>query len=285
MTAVKQMKLHPQIGPGQLDFALAASAANGFITEICMWFALGRGDWLPTATWVALLGVLKVPDASARTALHRMAKAGFLKRSKRGSRLGYAISPSWGELFDRWGRVEEDIDASVDGWALVMFNVPEAQRRDRHVLRSLLRSIGFASLGNGVWIASVARLPAAKLSVEASGLGEYVDVFTAEYEGLAKPLELVRRCWDIDAISASYRHFIRDTRRRLKHGPIPAPRVFTDIVLTNSRWRGISATDPGLPPGVLPPTWPRADAKRVRSELFKRFLEPAREYVDALASP
>jgi phenylacetic acid degradation operon negative regulatory protein len=266
---------------GTLDFAIPSTHVNGLMHDICMWFVYERGNWLSTATWVSLFDVLDVPSANVRTALHRMTKAGYLDRSQRDSRPGYAMSQTYIEYFMRSAGGFTEVEESHDRWALVTFNVPEGQRADRHAIRSMLRRNGFAPLGNAVWIAAAARLSDIQFLLEASGLSEYVYIFDAHYRGFVDSLELVHRCWDLDAIGTDYRDFIRDARVRLEHQPTAGPQAFADLVVTSNRWRQISTNDPVLPLDALPPAWPRAEAKDVRRELIERFLGPAREYVDA----
>src|SRR5262249_48055921 len=108
MTAVKSLKVRRGSGPyATLDLATPSSAANSFITEIGTWFLRGRGNWLPAGVWVSLLGSLDVPEATARTALHRMTQAGYLERESHAGRPGYGMSPSWIKYI---GESAEDLD-------------------------------------------------------------------------------------------------------------------------------------------------------------------------------
>ncbi len=267
---------------GKLDLAVPLNAANGFIIDICMCLLSGPSSWLPTAAWVSLLAAVDVPDANARAALHRMTKAGFIERCARDARPGYTISQSFADYLAQPPGAAADPRQEADGLTLVTFNVPEGQRADRHVIRTLLRRMGFAPLGSGVWIAGIARFSVAYEALEASGLSAYVYIFSAEYKGFAQQLELARRSWGLDALETSYQEFIVDVRQRLKKKSSTGSSAFADVVLTNNRWRQIGATDPLLPRNALPAAWPRAEAEQVRDEMFRRSLQPAREYVDIL---
>ena len=49
-----------------------------------------------------------------------------------------------------WARPRASVD---DGWLVVVFSVPEAERGKRHELRSLLTRLGFGTAAPGVWVA------------------------------------------------------------------------------------------------------------------------------------
>jgi phenylacetic acid degradation operon negative regulatory protein len=260
-----------------------STRANSFVTDICAWFVRNRVDGLKTATWVSLLATVGISSGNARSALHRLTKAGYLERRRLEGRPGYGISPAWAEWVDR-AAGEDPLEANElePGWTLLTFSVPETRRADRHDIRTLLGRLGFASLGNGVWIASAGRQEELRRALEMGGMEGYVDLFLAEYTGFLDVGEFARRCWDIDGIAGAYRAFIKETRRRLKNRPAADARAFTDVVLTSNAWRRVGFTDPDLPPSALPPDWPHAEARRLRDELLGRFLEPARAYVDSL---
>jgi len=66
---------------------------------------------------------------------------------------------------------------------------------------------GGFELGGG----SALRVRYARITLETSGLIAYVNTFHADYDGDA--LDLVRRCWDIDALAAMYHELIAELRR------------------------------------------------------------------------
>jgi phenylacetic acid degradation operon negative regulatory protein len=282
VTAVKKLKSQVESRYAGLDLAVPSTPANSFITDIGVWFVRERGNCLRTATWVRLLGALEIAAPSARTALHRMMKAGYLQREPSNGRPGYSMSPAWIEYIRKVTDEAREPDESDDNWVLLTFSIPETRRAQRHVIRTLLGRNGFAPLGNGVWIASRTRLPAVRVAIESSELAQFVDVFEAEYEGFADLSAFVRRCWDIDAINAMYGRFIQDVSRWLKDAPTTDVGSFRNVVLTANAWRRINFTDPALPGRALPADWPRAEAMRLREELLGRFIAPARGYVDSL---
>jgi phenylacetic acid degradation operon negative regulatory protein len=261
---------------------LPSTPANSFIREIGVWFARERTNWLAAATWVSLLSTLGIVESTSRTALHRMTREGLLRREARGGRPGYGLSE---ETLQYLRQIEEDerTEASSDhAWAVVTFSIPTEQRSDRHALRTVLARHGFASLGNGVWVAPLARLSRARLALRASGFAGRVEIFRSDYDGFGGDDEFASRHWDINALAGMYRDFISDVRRRLRRKPAAEPGTFADVVLTINTWRRINFDDPGLPDSALPRDWPREEARLIHDELVNRSLESARDYVDTV---
>jgi phenylacetic acid degradation operon negative regulatory protein len=267
---------------GSLDLGVPSTPANSFITDICMLFVREWGNWLAAATWVSLLRTLGIPEPSARTALHRMTKTGYMERCAQDGRAGYAMSAAW---IDWMPRADDELAAELEAddgkWTLLTLRIPEKRRADRHAMRVMLGRYGCASLGNGVWIASAKRLPVVRDAIRASGFTQYADIFEADYQGFVEASELAARCWDLDALADRYRSFIEDARRRLRHTSAAGSDAFVDVVMTNNEWRRIRFADPELPRSALPANWPHDRARDLRDDLLDRFVEPARSYVAA----
>ena len=285
MTDLKSKERAGSLEDGHFSWAVSFTPANSFITDISTWFARDRGNWLSAVAWVSLLGALNIPEASARTALHRMTKSAYLHRETRNGKAGYSVSESFCEWIDDFGRGTSDDLMEVDSenqWVVVAFTVPEVRRADRHALRTILGTLGFASLGNGVWLASAARSSKAQQAIEAAEFDSYVEIFLAEHRGYSVTADLIRRCWDIDNLAARYRTFINEVHERLEHEPLPDARTFAGFILTMNTWRRINADDPRISPTVLPNGWPSDEAKKARDELVRRFYSHARDYVESL---
>lgn len=269
-----------------LDLGVSSSPANSFISDISVLFLRGRGNWLPVSTWITLFEVLEIPPATARTALHRMTKAGFLERQLRDGRRGYSMSEAW-IAFE--AEAADDLTAPAKGsaeasqrWALVTLNIPESKRGERHAIRSVLGRNGFAPLGNGLWIGASGRLRVVRDALEGAALSEHVELFEADHVGFEDVASLVARCWDIDTIAERYRDLITALTKRLKSPPTESARSFAHVVRSNNEWRRANFADPDLPAYALPVNWPHDRAQTLMEDLLGRFLAPARAYVDSL---
>lgn len=265
-----------------LDLATPSTRGNSYITDIAVTFLLDDDPWLPTAAWVRLLTALEVPSATARTALHRMDKGGFLDRQVRMGAPGYRMSPRWQELV----RTAEppstaDIEAQTR-WTLVTFSVPESRRAQRHVLRTVLDRAGLAPLGNGIWIGPEVVLAQVRRLVGEAGLSGYVDCFLGEHAGSAADGgALAARCWDLEAVQQEFAHLearAREALTRFEEGQS----AFVTLVSYSNALRRLQTRAPALPSRLLPAGGSRPAAERAVRELLAVRLPAARAWVEVL---
>src|SRR5262249_57087173 len=83
-----------------------------------------------------------------------------------------------------------------DGWLLAVFSVPEAERQQRHVLRSQLAQLGFGTAAPGVWIAPAHLHDATADMLRRLGLDTYADLFRADHVAFGDLAGKVRQWWD-----------------------------------------------------------------------------------------
>jgi len=139
--------------------------------------------------------------------------------------------------------------------------------------------LGMGNLSSGLWIGPRRILPDVVETVGALCFGDYVDVFTARYEGLGDVAELVHHSWDLAAIAELYTQFIRHHRPVLaaleqRRKPPAHAEAFVSYTSALHEWRKFPYLDPGLPVEVLPTVWPGRTAARLFGDLRSR-LEPA----------
>ena len=223
-----------------------------------------------------------------------MTRRGLLAPEVRDRERGYRVTAQAEELFadaDRRIYVSMEPARLGDGWVLVSFSMPETDRDKRHVLRSKLMWHGMGNLSSGLWIAPARILDDVRETVKALGLVEYTDVFHASHEGMGDLAELVRRSWDLDALSASYRSFL-DHHRPVgdavarRRTAIAGEEAFTLYTHALHEWRKFPYLDPGLPLELLPDEWPGQRRGRAVQASCARRLEPiAFEFAAAVASP
>lgn len=264
-----------------LDFTVASTASNTFVTDICLNFLIADDVWLPTSTWVRLLGAVGVVDATARTALYRLARTGFLDRSKQDGQPGYSTSRAWASHMAWASEGAARIDS--DQWLLVAFSVPEAERSKRHQLRVVLERLGFAPLGNGTWLGVDAAEAQLVRQLEQADLRRYVDVFLADYRGFDDALALAARCWDVPGHIARLDDFMRDVELQLKVQPTSDKQAFIDLMLASNAWRRLDQRCPQLPTRALPETWNRLIALDLRDEVILSRRPRALQFVHGQA--
>jgi phenylacetic acid degradation operon negative regulatory protein len=243
---------------------------------------------VPVAELIRLLGVLGVDAPSVRSSVSRLKRRGLLvpERTATGA-AGYALSADARQLLDDGDRriyahpssSGTGADAETEeGWVLAVFSVPEAERNQRHLLRSQLSRLAFGTAAPGVWIAPARLHEETRHSLRRHGLERYVDLFQARHLGFAATAEAVGRWWDLPAIAKRHQEFL-DRHERVLHAweqrgrPDPEA-AYRDYLPALDSWRRLPYADPGLPPSLLPPDWPGARSTAVFTALHARLRDP-----------
>jgi phenylacetic acid degradation operon negative regulatory protein len=246
-------------------------------------YARDEANWLSVRSLIALMEDLDVDAAATRSSVSRLKKRGVLEPAKNGSQAGYRVSRSALAVLREgdariWSRPRASVD---DGWLLVVFSVPEAERGKRHELRSLLTRLGFGTAAPGVWITPGTAYDETLAALDRAGLTSYTELFRGAYLGSGPADVRVGEWWDLPAIAALYDAFVDDhgalTRLR---SPDPA-RAFTAYVPMLTAWRRMPYLDPGLALDLLPGDWPGIRAGDLFAELDGRLRDPAAKHAHA----
>lgn len=258
-------------------------------------YATEPGGWLTIAALVDLLAVAGIDEPAVRSATSRLKRRQVLVASRRGGVAGYALSDS-----ARTGLCEERECLSLppssaldDGWLLVVFSIPEAERLRRHALRAQLATMGFGAAAAGVRIAPAHRYDATRAVLSRLGLESYVDLYRADYLDFGDVRSLSGQWWDLAPVQRSYMDFLgtwRPVLTRWQAVPEPASgsgaAAFADWVRVSAAWRRLPYGDPGLPAELLPADWPRPAAVELFRALERRLAATARGYATTmLGSP
>jgi phenylacetic acid degradation operon negative regulatory protein len=231
-----------------------------------------REEALPSAALVDLLAEFGVSTPNARAALSRLARRDLLVSSRRGRRTFYALTANAATVLVEGTHRIFTFGAQPrawDGrWTVVAFSLPEQRRDTRHVLRTRLGWLGFASLYDAMWIAPGDR------HVAAAALLADLDISTATIvvgPAYALPGDGPARAWDLAALRSRYEAFIDEFAavRDLIHrgGVAPAVALVARTAIIDV-WRAFPAMDPELPAEHLPEGWPRPDARALFAEVY-----------------
>ena len=211
------------------------------------------GNWVAIADLVVLLADLGIDEQSARSAIARLKRTGLLTSGRHFGSAGYAAGE---QLLDvlRDGDVrifQSEIAADLDdGWVLIVFSVPEAQRDRRHLLRTRLAGLGCGPLAPGVWMAPRRVALDVRRILQRLDLARYTSMFEGRYQGFADVQTFAASAWDVGALVRHYGAFTRRHQRMLSrweahdHGVRAA---FVDYVTLLEDWRRLAYEDPGLP--------------------------------------
>jgi phenylacetic acid degradation operon negative regulatory protein len=246
----------------------------------------GSSRALSVRSLIALMADLDVDAAATRSSVSRLKKRGVLEPARTGgpaAQAGYRLSDSaLAVLREGDARIWTRPRASVaDGWLVVVFSVPEAERGKRHELRSVLTRLGFGTATPGVWIAPGTAYDETLAALDRAGLTSYTELFRGDYLGSGPPGARVGEWWDLPAIATLYDEFLAEHRRltRLRE-PEPA-RAFAAYVPMLTAWRRLPYLDPGIPLALLPGDWPGVTAGELFFTLDHRLRERAGQHARA----
>ena len=246
-------------------------------------YARHGAHWLSVRSLIALMTDLDIDAPATRSSVSRLKKRGVLEPAKSDGQAGYRLSPSARAMLSAgdariWSRPRASV---AEGWLLVVFSVPEAERGKRHELRSLLTRLGFGTAAPGVWIAPGTAHDETLAALDRAGLTSYTELFRGVYLGSGPAEVRVGEWWDLPSIAAQYDEFVADHSPLTQlRSPDPA-RAFTAYVPMLTAWRRLPYLDPGIPLDLLPAGWPGVHAGDLFSELDARLREPAAKHAHA----
>jgi len=239
------------------------------------------------ADLIALLEAFQLNDSQVRTALSRLVADGWLAAERQGRRSLYRLTETGRHRFDEaTRRIYAGPPTAWRGeWHLVILP-PDSASRDE--LKKDLGWLGFGHLAPGVMLH-----PAPDRDSLASVIGDLpaperplVIAGATAFAAAPDPLHgLVARCWDLAALTASYRDFLAAFAAlgaALAAGlkPQPLPALLARLILIHD-YRRIILRDPLLPPRLLPGDWIGRAAYREARRLYRRLARPAERWIDA----
>jgi phenylacetic acid degradation operon negative regulatory protein len=264
---------------------------RALIVTIYGLYAREAGGWLSVASLIRLMAGLGVDEPAVRSSISRLKQRGVLEPGRRDGAAGYALSARGRDILAEGDRRIFDRPRARpgDGWLLVVFSVPEPERRRRHALRSRLTWLGFGTVSAGVWIAPGHLAGETAEVLERGGLSGYVSLFRADYLAFGDLREQVGHWWDLDRLQDLYQEFLASAGPLLARwdgaGP-PGPAdeaAFADYVRALTAWRRLPFLDPGLPAELLPAAWNGLRADAAFAALRQRLADPARAHVLAVS--
>lgn len=272
-------------------------------------YAREEGGALPVAALIRMLADLDIEEAGVRSSVSRMKRRGILTSRRHNGIAQYALSElSLGIIAEGDDRIFSPTRAHVaDRWLLIVFSIPEAERRKRHTLRTQLTRMGFGQVAPGVWIAPSSLHTETVTRLRRLGLAPYVELFVVDdpaQEQLTdrEMTEKISQWWDLPGLDALYGQFIEryEPMRRAwmdrvvsdgaeadVHTTGPAAsgddeelrQAFVDYIYMLTHWRRLPFMDPGLPLEYLPESWSGVVAERIFSEIHAAIGPLAHAYV------
>jgi phenylacetic acid degradation operon negative regulatory protein len=251
---------------------------NSIRTQILIFTLFGeyivpRGGTAWTAGLLKLMDVLGVSERAVRSTLSRMSQNGYLKSDRHGRYSRYKLTQHGKRVVEAGEvRIFEPRRKHWDGlWHMVVYSIPEDKRRVRALLRTRLGWLGFGYLAPGTWISPSERSDEVKADLKDVGADDYAVYFGGMKLFYDDDLELVDRCWNLNAINLDYASFLekyetsyRAAMRSVERGNQIVPsESFRQRFFLTLDYSQFPRKDPNLPPALLPEEWLGTTANEV----------------------
>jgi phenylacetic acid degradation operon negative regulatory protein len=248
---------------------------------------LPRGGTIALGSLIALAAPFGLNERLVRTATTRLAKDGWLVGRRAGKLSEYRLSPDGRERFaEATRRIYSEADAAWSGrWTVVV--VPPMRAAERREIREELVWRGFGELSANVF--AHPELDSRSLSAPRDlGPLSKVIVFDADVAGGNSPERLVSLGWDLEDLGLRYQRFvIRFERIIAALGRVRAlddEACFIVRTLLIHEYRRLHLRDPLLPPQLLRPNWPGAQAAALCRDIYARVFAASEVYLARTAA-
>jgi phenylacetic acid degradation operon negative regulatory protein len=252
-------------------------------------YLLERGASIWTSDLLALMALLGVSERAMRSVLSRMTRRGWITARKQGRRSQYSLTGRGRELLERGKkRIFEPVITDWDGlWHMVVYSLPERQRRKRHALRTQLYWLGFGLLTHGTWISPHNRFAELESIFQELDIEPYVQQFSGTFGGRASNQTLVFRCWDFEGLETQYRVFMdrflpayNECRNIIEKGQSLNPEdCFVRLFWLTHEFQSFPLKDPNLPTVLLPADWIGLAARKLFEDYHRILAVHANQFV------
>ena len=148
-----------------------------------------------------------------------------------------------------FGYLHERNENTLILW-LLLFNIPERERRLRDTLRRNISGLGWRYLHSGVWVVASERIYAITRSRLSTAAKSHILFFELKPDDITRTITFA---WDLDAILRRYRVFIRESKQLLSRSHPPSSYEIKKLIFTLAL---IVQDDPGGH-NVYKNSWPK----------------------------
>ncbi|KAA9164520.1 phenylacetic acid degradation protein PaaX [Amycolatopsis acidicola] len=225
-------------------------------------------------------------ERTARQAVARCAKAGWIEKTKHGRTVSWTLTPQGAEVISSGarrvgGRAPRKWDRR---WLILSTTVRESRRATRTRLYAGLHWAGFGSPTPGLWVCPhTDRLDEVTRLIEDLGLKDETIAFMGTAEAVGIPeTELVHRSWDLDALRSYFEQVL------LQYGdltPAPGDDTFFAYLGIVSELQRFPYRDPKLPEELVPDWVGRKAASTLWNLRDKWSKEATRRWAELNAGP
>jgi len=259
---------------------------KGLILDLFGDYLRYAGGEVRLADFTELLSVFDVEAATVRVNLSRLRKEGWFTTRRVGRETVYSLTPHMLEILDEGReRIFRRRDETWEGrWTMAIYQVPESDRAFREQLRKQLAWHGFGQLSASTWL-SPHNLLAEVREIAAENPRARVDALWCSTGDPQEDRDLAARCWDLDALGADYRNFVR-TYSALDDEVLNAGKDGRTALVERMRiigdFRRFLFRDPYLPRDLQPEGWPSSAAYRLFGAVHRQLGPAATAFVSGI---
>jgi phenylacetic acid degradation operon negative regulatory protein len=247
---------------------------------------LPRGGAIALGSLIDLARPFGLNERLVRTATTRLKQDGWLEGRRAGKLSEYRLSKNGRDRFaEATLRIYSAPEMAWSGrWTLIV--VPPMRAATRREIREELIWLGFGELSANVFAHPEFDSRTLRAQRRAAGLLGKVIAFEATLADDA-PQRLVDLGWDLDDLAVRYQRFVDRFARVLaalqRRREIDDRDCFITRTLLIHEYRRLHLRDPLLPPQLLRPDWPGAQAAELCRDIYARVVMRSEDYLSRIA--
>lgn len=245
----------------------------------------GGTVWL--GSLINALEPIGISERLMRTSIFRLSQDGWINSDKVGRRSYYGLTHQGHRKFEQaFQRIYTPNRQAWDNrWFIIVVNLLSPE--EKKLLCDELKWQGFASISSQLIASPCAEKYALKDTLRLLQLEDKVVVFESSTDGqfTNKPIQqLVKECWEIDALAEQYQEFIAlfyPVWQELSDMERLDPKsCFLTRTLLIHEYRKLQLRDPQLPEELLPLDWEGRAARQLCRNIYKKVTTAAEKWIE-----
>lgn len=165
-------------------------------------------------------------------------------------------------------------DRWVGKWQIIIFDIPEREKKLRGALREKLTTLGFKRWQESVYLSPFKITAEISEFIKTHDLAHYIIIFESKKISFLTNEEIARKIWDLETLNTAYREIIRlcgNLNSELNKKKIHQEKIIELWQKARETYHELLLIDSGLPKELLPNDWLGKEAREL-------FLKTARVF-------
>jgi phenylacetic acid degradation operon negative regulatory protein len=202
------------------------------------------------------------------TTLSRLVQKGYLKKVAKKEGFVFSLTPQGKKNVPADPSFIKKPDKAWDQkWRIVIFDIPEEQRRIRDIFTKQLKEWGMGKIQNSVYLSPHDILDKVKETAVRLKIERAIITLIGEKLGIADLAAFAERIWQLEALNQQYKDFIKNYYQNRKQINYAEDALKLWLKKTRYEYLCILHQDPVLPKELLPKNWHGYEAEKIKEEL------------------